>query len=239
MGHWAGASWRLGACTAFALLAAPAAIAAVEVRYEATLLSQYVWRGITLTDGPVLQPSVTISHDGGLSFEVWGNVDLADENDTPWEVNEARLVLDYRRRIGGVDLGAGLIEYLFPNTPFPGTREAYLRFGIEAIVAPELELYYDFDEIDGAYARLAFTYVRELNASWRFALVASVGYADAAFAIGGRAGFHDGGVEARLERSAGAFVFGLRAGWTDALDAEVLPEQPTSAWGGVSLGYRF
>ena len=231
--------WTASAYGALALLFAPDALAAVEVRYEAGLFSRYVWRGITLTEGPVLQPSVTIAHDSGISLELWGNVDLSDDNDTQWKLNETRIVFDYSRQLGGVELGAGLVEYLFPNTPFPGTREVYLRLGIEALVSPELEIYYDFDEIDGAYARVALTYRHQLGPVWSFALEASAGYADAAFAIGDKAGPHDGGVEARLERTAGALELRLRAGWTGTLDSEVLPDPPASSWAGLTLGYRF
>ncbi len=212
---------------------------AVEVRYEAGLLSHYIWRGITLTDDPVLQPSVTISHDSGISFEVWGNVELGDDNDTPWEVNETRFVLDYGRKVGGVELGVGLVEYLFPNSPFPGTREVYLRLGVDALVAPRLELYYDVDEIKGGYARLALTYEHALGPSWRYALELSAGYADAAVAIGDQAGLHDGGVEMRIERAAGPLELRFLAGWSDTLDSAVLPEQPTSFWTGFSFAYRF
>lgn len=239
MGRRGVAWWWTSTSVVLSLLVAPDALAAVEVQYETELFSRYVWRGITLTEGPVLQPSVTIAHDSGISLELWGNVDLSDDNDTQWQLNETRIAIDYSRRLGGVEIGAGLIEYLFPNTPFPGTRELHLRVEIEATVSPRLEVYYDFKEVDGAYARLALTYRRELGPVWRLALEASAGYADAAFAIGDKAGPHDGGVEARLERRAGALELSLLAGWTDTLDSEVLPDPPASSWAGLTLGYRF
>ena len=220
------------------LLALPGAGAAVEVSYGASLLSHYVWRGIALTDDPVFQPSVRIAHDRGISFEVWGNVDLGDDNDTPGEITEARLVLDYRRRVGAVEIGAGVIEYLFPNTPFPGTREVYLDLAVDALVAPRLEIHYDVDEIEGAYLRLALAYRRDLRPRWSAALEASAGWADAAFAIGRQAGLHDAGLELQIERSAGPLELCLLAGWTDTLNPNVLPEQPASFWTGLSVALR-
>jgi uncharacterized protein (TIGR02001 family) len=219
-------------------LALPAAGAAAEVRYEVGLLSHYVWRGITLTEDPVLQPSVEIAHASGVTFEVWGNVDLGDDNDTEWELNEARLVVDYGRRVGDLELGVGLVEYLFPGTPFPGTRELSLRLGYDALVSPRLEVFYDVDEIEGAYARLALTYERALRARWRGAVEASAGWADDAFSIGGEGGLHDGGLEVRIERTAGRLELRFLARWSGSLDSEVLPDQPASCWAGLVLGVR-
>lgn len=229
---------RFAAALALAIPAAGSGAGAVDVRYEAGLFSDYVWRGITLTNGPVFQPAVTLSHASGVSFELWGNADLGDDNDTKGEINEARLVLDYGRKFGGVALGAGLIEYLFPNTPFPGTREIYLRAGIDAAVSPKLELFYDVDEIKGGYARLALVWERELQARWSCAFELSAGYADAAFAIGDHAGLHDGNFEVRVERSAGALDLRFLAGWTGSLDSDVLPDQPTDLWTGLYFALR-
>jgi hypothetical protein len=234
-GRWARAARRLAAVLA---LAAPGAAAAVEVRYEASLLSHYVWRGITLTDDPVFQPAVGIAHDSGVSFELWGNVDLGDDNDTGGEINETRLILDYRRELGALEIGAGLIEYLFPGTSFPGTREVFLRLRIDALVSPRLELFYDVDEIDGAYARLALVHERELRPHWTLALEGSAGYADDAFAIGEKAGLHDVNLELRIERSKGPLDLHFRGGWTGSLDSQVLLDQPTSFWTGFTVSVR-
>ncbi len=155
------------------------------------------------------------------------------------EISEALFVLDWAKRIGTSDFGAGFVEFLFPNTPFPGTREVYLRLALDALVSPKLELHYDFDEIDGTYARLALAYGRALSPTWRATLEASAGWADAEFAIGDKAGLHDAGVELRVERAAGPFEARFLAGWTGSLDAEVLLDQPTGLWTGLALAYRF
>lgn len=230
---------RVRGVAALLALLLPAAAAAVEVRYEGALFSHYVWRGITLTDGPVFQPSFTISHANGLSLEVRGNVDLADDNDAAGKISEALFILDWAKRVGELEIGAGFVEFLFPNTPFPGTREVYLRLALDALVSPKLELHYDFDEIEGTYARLALAYRRALSPTWRATLEASAGWADAGFAIGGKAGLHDGGVELRLERAAGPVESRVLVGWTGSLDSEVLLDQPTGLWTGLALAYRF
>ncbi len=219
-------------------LVAPAAAPAAEVRYAAGFFSHYVWRGITLTDGPVFQPSVRISHASGFAFEAWGNLDLDDDNDAAAEFSETRLTFDYGRRLGDFEIGAGLVEYLFPNTPFPGTRELYVRLALDAVVSPRFELFYDVDELDGGYARFALAWERALRPNWTLALEASAAWADANFAVGGEAGPHDAALELRLERSAGRFDLRLQTGWTEPLDPDVLPDQETSFWAGATVAFR-
>lgn len=217
------------------------AAGAVEVRYEASLLSHYVWRGITLTNDNVFQPSVRLAHANGLAFEAWGNADLGDDNDTSGEINETRLTLDYRKKLGAVELGAGLTEYLFPNTPFQGSREFHLLARLDTVVSPRLEVYYDVGEIDGGYARFALAWEREFrpgNPKWRYGAEISAGYADAAFAIGRKAGLHDGNVEVHVKRSSRVFDIALIGGWTGSFDEEVLPEQPVDFWSGLTVSFH-
>ena len=47
--------------------------------------SKYVWRGILVTDDPVLQPSITFAFKG-FSLNIWANMDLTDVNDNDGEV---------------------------------------------------------------------------------------------------------------------------------------------------------
>lgn len=234
----AGAAGAWAVLATAVTLAAPAAAPAAEVTYELGFASAYVWRGITLTDGPVLQPAVRIAHGSGVALELWGNVDLDDDNDLAGEIGEARITVDYGHRFGAFELGGGLTEYLFPNTPYPGTREAYLRAAYHTAVTPKLELYYDFDEIQGLYARLSLAWERPLGASWRSTLEASAAWAESGFAVSGEGGPHDAGLELHLERRFRKLDLRLDAGWTDSLDENVLPDQPTSFWGGATIALR-
>jgi hypothetical protein len=238
LGRLAGLARSIGLAAVLLPIATTSAARAVEVRYETALLSHYVWRGITLTDDPVFQPNVRIAHSNGLTFEAWGNADLGDDNDSSGELNEVRLTLDYARQFGAVELGVGFTEYLFPNTAFHSSREVHLRARLDAVVSPRIELFYDVGEIDGGYARFALAHEREFRPGWRYGVELSAGYADAAFAIGRKAGLHDGNVELRLQRSARVFDIALRAGWTGSLDDEVLLEQPVELWGGLTVSFR-
>ena len=212
---------------------------AAEVRYELGLLSHYSWRGITLTDDPVFQPGLEISHENGISLEVWGNADLGDDNDTRWEVNELRVAGEYGWRTDPFRFRVGLIEYLFPNAPFPGTREVFARLEYPRFVAPRLTVYYDFDEIEGVYADLAIEYDHRLGQLWNLEAVLGAGFADSAFAIGPDSGFHDGRMELGLEMVVHGYSLELQAAYTDSLDRRVLPDQPVGLWGGFVVSKSF
>ncbi len=92
--------------------------------------SAYVWRGITFNDGVVVQPSVDVAA-GNFGFNVWGNLDVDDYDDTldSGEFSEIDLTMTYAFEAGPVGLTAGYIEYLFPTTDVggaEGTREIFL-----------------------------------------------------------------------------------------------------------------
>lgn len=224
---------------ALAGLVTPGAAGAIDVRYKLGLLSHYSWRGITLTDGPVLQPGIRLAHGNGASLGVLGNVDLAEDSETQGELDEVRLTLDYTWTPGNLEIGAGLIEYLFPGTPFPSTREVYVKLGYRGLVSPRLTIYRDFEAIDGTYVELSLEHGREVTRSWRLTVELSAGHAGAAFAIGDEQGFHDGNARVRLDRAGDRYSFGFLAAYTDSLDGEVLLDQPVGFWSGFSMGRRF
>ncbi len=227
---------------------APGSAAAVEVAYDFGIYSHYTWRGISLTDDPVVQPSVLLSHRNGFSVELWGNLDAGPDNDNQGELNEIRVTLQYAWQLEHVEIAVGAIDYTFPNTPFAGTWEVYASVGSRGTrsrgavsrgtVAPRLTVYYDVDEVEDVYADLAVDLHRPLSSLWRATLTVSVGYAGADFAIGGRAGLHDGNVRLAFAY-AGRVAVRILGGYTRSLDARVLVEQPVGAWGGVQLGIDF
>ena len=54
---------------------------AADASFGADINSAYVWRGITFNDGAVIQPSLDVT-TGGFGFNVWGNIDIDDDNGT-------------------------------------------------------------------------------------------------------------------------------------------------------------
>jgi uncharacterized protein (TIGR02001 family) len=141
-------------------LAALAAVAidagAVETSFsaDAGLNSRYVWRGILLTDGAVLQPGITFGAEGA-SVNVWGSMDLADANGMAGEFNEVDYTLDYSFAAGErASVSVGAIAYTFPNTAFESTTELYAGASFDVPGSPSITLYRDVDLIEGLYVSL-------------------------------------------------------------------------------------
>jgi len=92
------------------------------VTLGAGLLSKYAWRGLLLTDGPVIQPTVDVSHKGFV-INVWCNMDLDDVNGNEREFNEIDLTLAYGGKVGPVRISGGVMHYTFPSTLLTDTSE--------------------------------------------------------------------------------------------------------------------
>ncbi len=122
-----------------------------------TLASGYLWRGLLLTDGPVFQPSFTISQDE-LSLNLWGNVDLGNANGFGGELSEVDLTLDYTREIGEFAFSTGIAYYGFPHTGIAGTNEAYASVSLDRQLSPTVAVWRDFGETDGTYCTFALSH---------------------------------------------------------------------------------
>ena len=156
------------------------------------VLSSYVWRGQTLNDKAVVQPSLTVSK-AGFSLNTWANynIDGAYQSD----FSEVDLTASYSRNIGPVALGVGVVQYTFPNqtlvvedgedTAYPGTAEVYGSIGFpDMLLSPTLTVYRDVDAIDGTYGVLAVGHTVELSDKISLAASASLGAADADYNSG-------------------------------------------------------
>lgn len=121
-----------------------------SVGADISVISKYVWRGLILTDDPVLQPSLTVEYKG-LGLNVWANTDLTDVNGTPGETNELDYTLDYTFSVKKVTLGVGVIQYTFPHTDFEPTTELYGTAALDVLLAPTVKIYWDVDEVGGVY----------------------------------------------------------------------------------------
>ena len=124
--------------------------------FSAALASRYVWRGQTLSEGLVIQPSVGFAL-GGFSANLWSNVDLDndEEDDDGIVLNETDLTLSYSLPIGPVNATAGFIHYDFDGAD---TQELYLTCALATLLNPTLSLYYDIDEGDGGFAVLGVSH---------------------------------------------------------------------------------
>lgn len=121
----------------------------VSVEVTTDFFSKYVWRGQNVTDDWVFQPGVSATY-GGLTGGFWGNLDLTDENDESGEFIEYDYYADYSGQITEtIGYSVGGIYYYFPGGE--ATTELYAGLSLDVIASPSLTVYYDIDEVEGAY----------------------------------------------------------------------------------------
>ena len=166
--------WALGLLILMAAGSLPAlAMGPVDVDAELALNSKYVWRGMRVTDDPVLQPGISGSLMG-LGFGLWGNMDLTDVNEQDMEFNEIDYSLSYGMSFPFLSFEAGLIYYDFPSGG-EATTELYVSAAASVLFSPHIAIYQDIDEIKGAYWELGASHGVPLSPGLDLVLDASLG----------------------------------------------------------------
>jgi hypothetical protein len=152
-----------------ALAFAPPAAAQTEIGVDAALFSSYVWRGLSLTNKPVLQPAAWLSFpvgSGSLTFGGWANVDIGtyDGSDdisqgggTSFNLSEFDPYAEIGVGVGKATLTAGGVAYIYPNestvlaNPDVNTVEVYGKVDLDVPFSPGVAAYYDVDKVKGLY----------------------------------------------------------------------------------------
>jgi len=95
------------------LLAASGAASAIELSGNVALTTDYVWRGVSQTDGsPAIQGGFDADLGNGLYAGVWGsNVDFGDEQSMELDVYAG-----WAGEFNGVGVDVGFIHYAYPTS---------------------------------------------------------------------------------------------------------------------------
>ncbi|MBU4315706.1 MAG: MltA-interacting MipA family protein [Proteobacteria bacterium] len=229
-----------------ALLCAHGSVFAADATLGMDVNSAYVWRGMTLNDGIVFQPSLDVSK-GGFGVNVWGNIDGGTYDDSldSGEFSEVDITLSYGFDLEPMDITIGYIEYLFPTTEDTGavgTREIYASFGMDIIenLSTTLAIYYDVDEVEDIYANFSLGYSIALSDAASLDLGAGIGYAGDEYTADGNAGFYDYLLSAKLGYSVNdSLNLSAMVAYADSVDEDKLADQDTHFFGGVGLAYGF
>ena len=151
-----------------ALAAAPAA--AQEIGVDAAFNSNYVWRGVTYTNKFVIQPDAYVSFPAGptsITAGGWGNIETGTY-DGKDDISENGLggggltEFDWWAEIGipvGVaTVTGGATGYIYTGDKADGgltsadnTTEVYGKLDVGIPLNPSFAIYYDVDNIKGAY----------------------------------------------------------------------------------------
>lgn len=90
--------------------------------------TKYIWRGITINDGLVIQPDLWLSY-GNFSAGLWGNLTAYDRFNAV-KGQELDMYLAYDYAIGKFEINHTLMVYFFPTQDdVPNTGEFYIGAG--------------------------------------------------------------------------------------------------------------
>lgn len=112
------------------------------------VLSNYVWRGVKLSNSYVVQPSVSVGY-GGLNAGFRSNWD-SDRNDRG-EHTETDFSLNQSFSKDNKTFDTGYIYYAREGSA-NDTQEIYFAVGLQGEITSGIVLYYDYDKGDGMFA---------------------------------------------------------------------------------------
>jgi hypothetical protein len=177
-----------------AALAAPAPSAHAQVALNADLVlaNAYVWRGLTFTNRPVLQPDAYLTVGAGAGAFVAGaalNVEpvaytgardlsiLGAESGTL--VTATTLWGEYTRPVGIASATLGVAGYVYPHAngiaAAYNTMELYAKGSLAAPLAPSLAVYYDVGQVRGAYLEAGLRHTITASRRLSFAVAGTAG----------------------------------------------------------------
>ncbi|HEX9563405.1 MAG TPA: TorF family putative porin [Gemmatimonadaceae bacterium] len=148
--------------------------------------SAYVWRGVTNTNRPVLQPDLSLGvplRDATITAGVWASVEPA-RYDGSSDISAVYGLLpgpaftqysawiEYGRAVAGADLAVGATAYTYPAVANLAadynTIEVYASLTLPAPLMPRLAAWYDVAAVRGAYVETSLTHdvsIREVPVS--------------------------------------------------------------------------
>ena len=175
--------------TIMMIMAALAAGVASAVEFGASVdfASAYVFRGVTLNNGLVIQPGAEVSgfllpeEYGSLAVGIWANYDLDDEDGDGSDFSEVDYYISYSLPIEALDVSVSYTEYDYPGGG-PADKEVALSLGKElgtnGLYASVTANYGVGGAVDESwYIQGALDYEKELSDKLTGSLGATIAYA--------------------------------------------------------------
>lgn len=232
-----------GVVVSFLVAGLQTALPAVNGSVGLDANSAHVWRGITLTDGIVLDPHFNVKL-GGFTFAYWGNMNVEDYDKIKDQgmFTESDVSMSYEYDIDTAVLGIGYMEYYY-SVGREDTREVFgsVRGPIfmDNLFAG-LKVYYDFGAIRDFYANATINYIFKMVDALKGDVGGSVGYAGKDMSAGGHSGLDDYmlffGVNYDVDSD---LAIGGKLAYVDTLSEKVLPDQPVHFFLGLSITRKF
>ena len=181
----------------FAAALARPARAGVEVGSDTGLASQYVWRGLTLVNRPVLQPGLWASGTLGsfsATLSLWSNIEIGKYDGSSdislsngahafdWTRFAPSFEVAYALGDGAAGVAAGIAGYLYPNgngtTAADDAAEVYGRLTLPGVlgIVPVFRAYQDVTAIDGTYLEAGLSRTFAIRDGFDFVASAAAGF---------------------------------------------------------------
>ncbi len=158
------------------LLLVPGAVLAVgplDLSAEVGCFGHYMWRGMTLTDGTVVQPEVS-AEVAGFGLSLWGNMN-ADDPDGDSGFNEYDITVSYGLGLPKASLDLGVVYYALPDASEQNTAEAFASASAGVLLSPTLTVYRDVDLVEGWYWEAGLSHAVALSPGANLELSARAG----------------------------------------------------------------
>lgn len=174
-----------GAITLTISLGASSAYAA-DATLGLDLASAYVFRGATLNENFVAQPTLEVAGSdelSALSGGVWANFDLDDDDERGIEsgqFSEVDFYVSYELPLqtDPLSIAVGYSEYMYPTAGIEADRELNAEFAFDAMLNPTLGVFVGLDGgiEEQIFCELSFEHEAELNDDLALILGAGTGF---------------------------------------------------------------
>jgi uncharacterized protein (TIGR02001 family) len=119
----------------FVAALAAGVVQAADVSASVDFASAYVFRGVTLNNGLVMQPGVEVSgfpideQYGSFAIGMWANYDLDDEDGDGSDFSEVDYYISYTLPVTVMDVSVTYTEYDYPDSGSENDQEIALSLG--------------------------------------------------------------------------------------------------------------
>lgn len=137
----------------------------IAINGDLGVYSQYMWRGMQVTDSPSVQGDLNIDSGMGLSANVWFASLNPGDNSTEFD-----FTVDYSGEISGVSFSVGAIAYTYLNAGSSNATEIYAGLGYGPVSAT---YYY---AVNGAWEKDSYVDLGVGHSLMGFDLAANFGF---------------------------------------------------------------
>jgi hypothetical protein len=239
----------VAAISALTALAGAGPCRAADAALGADVASSHVWRGLTISRGPVVQPHLAVSGvklvGRPVTVRMFANYEVGNENPGPATSNLTEIDLETELDLSW-GFSAAYTELSYPGQilrrGFDSTRELTLAWRRRGLIDGSVALHYDVGEIDDYFIEAALGSTFAVSDKSELALRALAGHAGRPFAErygGHRGGFYQYDLSVRVDYRATERL-GLTAtvAYTGTF-REALPQQVVGFYGGVGATVRY